>query len=76
MNIKNLHMAVSYESRLRELEHQHQLVASGKALAITLQSAYQDDAFVDALRPQVLLEITRRIEEVKTQLRSFGIDCP
>lgn len=75
MNIDNLSAAVSTRDRLRDLQRQHRLVSEGKGLGVTIQSTYQDDSFVDAVRPAVLTEITRRIEEAQDQLRTLGVDC-
>lgn len=76
MNIDDLSRAVSIRDRLSELLLQHLYVSEGKALGVTIQSKYQDDAFVDAVRPVVLTEINRRIEEAQDQLRELGVDCP
>lgn len=76
MNIDDLSKAVSIRDRLGNLQRQHQLVSEGKALNITIQSTYQDDPFITAVRPAVLTEINRRIEEAQDQLRKLGVDCP
>lgn len=76
MNIDDLSKAVSIRDRLGNLQRQHQLVSEGNALNITIQSTYQDDPFVNAVRPVVLAELNRRIEEAQDQLRELGIDCP
>lgn len=75
MNIDNLSAAVSTRDRLRDLQRQHRLVSEGKGLGVTIQSTHQDDSFVDAVRPAVLTEINRRIEEAQDQLRMLGVDC-
>lgn len=76
MNIDDLSAAVSIRDRLRNLQLQHLYVSEGKALGVTIQSTYQDDPFVNAVRPVVLAELNRRIEEAQDQLRELGVDCP
>lgn len=40
---------------------------------MTIQSTYQDKAFLDAIRPHAVAELNRRIEEKKAVLVGLGI---
>lgn len=43
------------------------------SLGVTIQSRYQDDAFVNAVRSSVTGELSRRIGAVKHQLAELGV---
>lgn len=61
---------------LRELERQYNSIGDSTGhgvLGITIQSQYQDDAFVDALRPAVLAELSRRIDDKMLELEKLGV---
>ena len=49
------------------------MLESGAGLGVTIQSTYQDNAFLEAIRPHAVAELDRRIEEKKAVLVSFGI---
>ncbi|MFU8999020.1 hypothetical protein ACNA2A_19395 [Klebsiella pneumoniae] len=73
MNIHNVNSASILCEKLKELEGQYSLVARGEGLGITIQSRYQDDDFVNAVRMNVTVELSRRIGAVKHQLTELGI---
>ena len=73
MNIHNVNAASILCEKLKELEGQYSLVARGEGLGITIQSRYQDDALVNAVRSSVTGELSRRIGAVKHQLTELGI---
>lgn len=73
MNINNVNAASALCEQLKELEGQYSLVVRGEGLGITIQSRYQDDAFVNAVRSSVTGELSRRIGAVKYQLKELGI---
>ena len=73
MNIHNVNGASILCEKLNELEGQYSLVARGEGLGITIQSRYQDDDFVNAVRMSVTGELSRRIGAVKHQLTELGI---
>ncbi|CAH5335693.1 TPA: hypothetical protein JG901_000123 [Enterobacter hormaechei subsp. steigerwaltii] len=73
MNINNVNAASALCEQLKELEWQYSLVVRGEGLGITIQSRYQDDAFVNAVRSSVTGELSRRIGAVKHQLKELGI---
>nr|HAM4953516.1 hypothetical protein [Escherichia coli] len=73
MNINNVNAASILSEQLKDLEGQYSLVVRGEGLGITIQSRYQDDAFVSAVRSSVTGELSRRIGEVKHQLAELGI---
>ena len=73
MNINNINAASILCEQLRELEAQRAIVARGEGLGVTIQSRYQDDAFVNAIRMSVESELCRRIGAVKHQLAELGV---
>lgn len=61
---------------LKDLQRQYDNIENSTGhgmLGITIQSAYQDDAFVDAVRPAVLSELSRRIDDKRLELEKLGI---
>lgn len=73
MNINNVNAASILCEQLKELEGQYSIVVRGEGLGITIQSRYQDDAFVNAVRRTVTGELSRRIGAVKHQLAELGV---
>ena len=73
MNINNVNAASILCEQLKELEVQYSLVVRGEGLGITIQSRYQDDDFVNAVRRRVTGELSRRIGAVKHQLTELGV---
>ena len=73
MNAENLSEAYYLNNDIKELQLQKSILESGAGLGVTIQSAYQDKAFLDAIRPHAVAELNRRIEEKKAALVSFGI---
>lgn len=73
MHIKNINTASILSAQLKELEGQYLIIVRGQGLGITIQSRYQDDAFVDAVRSSVTGELSRRIGAIKGQLKDLGI---
>ncbi|EPY9831197.1 TPA: hypothetical protein NPN62_003954 [Klebsiella pneumoniae] len=73
MNIHNVNDASILCEKLKELEGQYSLVVRGEGLGITIQSCYQDDDFVNAVRRSVTGELSRRIGAVKHLLTELGV---
>ncbi|EDQ4253005.1 hypothetical protein V6W99_24910 [Citrobacter portucalensis] len=73
MNVENLTEAYYINNAIKELQRQKGILESGDGLGVTIQSTYQDKAFLDAIRPHAVAELNRRIEEKKAMLVSFGI---
>lgn len=73
MKIGNLSMAYAKYQRIAELRQQLASVR-GTGLGITIASAYQDAAMVEAVRSAVLAELNRRIEEIMDELESLGLE--
>lgn len=73
MNAENLSEAYYLNNDIKELQLQKSILESGAGLGVTIQSTYQDNAFLDAIRPHAVAELDRRIEEKKAVLVSFGI---
>lgn len=73
MKAANFNEAYSIFQAMKSLQHQRTIVAGGNGLGVTIQSAYQEDALVDAIRPHVVAELDRRIEGKKAILSEMGI---
>ena len=73
MNVENLSNAHYLYNEMKELQRQKDILESGDGLGVTIQSTYQDKAFLDAIRPHAVAELNRRIEEKKVVLVSLGI---
>ncbi|MGV4152519.1 hypothetical protein [Citrobacter freundii] len=73
MNVENLTEAYYINNAIKELQRQKGILESGDGLGVTIQSTYQDNAFLDAIRPHAVAELDRRIEEKKSVLVKFGI---
>lgn len=73
MNVENLSNAYHICNEMKELQRQKDILESGAGLGVTIQSTYQDNAFLDAIRPHAVSELDRRIEEKKAVLVNLGI---
>lgn len=73
MNVENLSRAYSINNEMKELQRQKVILEGGSGLGVTIQSAYQDNTFLDAIRPHAVAELDRRIEEKKSMLVCLGI---
>ena len=62
MNAENLSEAYYLNNDIKELQSQKSILESG---GVTIQSTYQDNAFLDAIRPHAVAELDRRIVEKK-----------
>ncbi|HGV0028914.1 TPA: hypothetical protein ACNFPK_001489 [Citrobacter freundii] len=73
MSVENLTEAYYINNGIKELQRQKGILESGDGLGVTIQSTYQDKAFLDAIRPYAVAELDRRIEEKKAVLVNFGL---
>lgn len=73
MKEKDLSRAYSVFQHIGELQKKRDLIAGGGGLGVTIQSAYQDAVFEEAIRPHVLAELERRIQEQKILLGDMGV---
>lgn len=73
MNAENLSEAYYINNEIKELQRKKSMLESGAGLGVTIQSTYQDNAFLDAIRPHAVAELDRRIEEKKAVLVNLGI---
>lgn len=73
MNVENLSNAHYIYNEMKELQRQKSILESGDGLGLTIQSTYQDKAFLDAIRPHAVAELDRRIDEKKAVLVTFGV---
>lgn len=64
MNAENLSEAYYINNEIKELQRLKGILESGAGLGVTIQSAYQDNAFLEAIRPHAVAELDRRIEEI------------
>lgn len=58
---------------MKELQRQKSILDSGAGLGVTIQSTYQDNAFLEAIHPYAVDELDRRIEEKKAALVNLGL---
>ncbi|MEA8924166.1 hypothetical protein, partial [Citrobacter freundii] len=58
---------------IKELQRQKSILESGAGLGVTIQSTYQDNVFLEAIRPHAVAELDRRIDEKKVVLVNLGI---
>lgn len=65
MDAENLSEAYYLNNDIKELQLQKSILESGAGLGVTIQSTYQDNAFLDAIRPHAVAELDRRIVEKK-----------
>ena len=73
MNAENLSEAYYLNNDIKELQLQKSILESGAGLGVTIQSTYQDNAFLDAIRPHAVAELDRRIVEKKKSLSTLGV---
>lgn len=73
MNAENLSEAYYINNEIKELQRQKSILESGTGLGVTIQSTYQDNAFLDAIRPHAVAELDRRIDEKKVVLVNLGV---
>ncbi|WP_354691031.1 hypothetical protein [Phytobacter sp. RSE-02] len=73
MQVKHLSEAYSISKQVAELHRTRGIIAGGAGLGITIQSTYQDDTFIENIRPYVLDELDRRIAEKNELLESLGV---
>ncbi|HCL6005886.1 hypothetical protein ACV8TO_08550 [Citrobacter freundii] len=73
MNAENLSEAYYLNNDIKELQRQKSILESGAGLGVTIQSTYQDNVFLEAIRPHAVAELDRRIDEKKVVLVNLGI---
>ena len=73
MNAENLSEAYYLNNEIKELQRQKGILESGAGLGVTIQSTYQDNAFLDAIRPHAVAELDRHIVEKKKSLSTLGV---
>lgn len=76
MNAENLSEAYYLNNDIKELQRQKSILESGAGLGVTIQSTYQDNVFLEAIRPHAVAELDRRIEENKAVLVNLGLSFP
>lgn len=59
---------------IRSLKYQINFVTAGHGLGITIQSTYQNEAFVDAIRPHVVKYMEGELEKLYQRLKDLGVD--
>lgn len=73
MQVKNLSEAYSISKQVAELHRVRGIIAGGAGLGVTIQSTYQDDTFIENIRPYVIDELDRRIVEKNELLEALGV---
>ncbi|HEM7419603.1 TPA: hypothetical protein U2J22_004768 [Citrobacter youngae] len=73
MNAENLSEAYYINNEIKELQRLKGILESGAGLGVTIQSAYQDNAFLEAIRPHAVTELDRRIQQKIEALAKLGV---
>ncbi|EAB6803397.1 hypothetical protein EI048_18520 [Escherichia coli] len=73
MNAENLSAACYLCNEIKELQRLKSIIERGAGLGVTIQSTYQDNAFLDAVRPHAVAELDRRIDEKRASLIRLGV---
>lgn len=76
VKITDLNKAAEINKRLEELNRILGLLEAGVGLGVVIQSVYQDDTMVTAVRPQVIKEMKRRRKVMHDELTALGVECP
>lgn len=73
MKVESLSNAYYIYNEMKELQRQKGILESGAGLGVTIQSTYQDNAFLDAIRPHAVTELDRRIQQKIDALAKLGV---
>lgn len=73
MNVENLSNAHYIYNEMKELQRQKSILESGAGLGVTIQSTYQDKAFLDAIRPHAVAVLDSRIDLKRIKLKVLGV---
>ena len=73
MNAENLSEAYYLNNDIKELQLQKSILESGAGLGVTIQSTYQDNAFLDAIRPHAVAVLDSRIDQKREKLKVLGV---
>ncbi|HEE0140629.1 TPA: hypothetical protein R8G72_004629 [Citrobacter youngae] len=73
MNVENLGEAYYLNNEMRELQRQKGMLESGAWLGVTIQSTYQDKAFLDAMCPHAVAVLDSRIDQKRKKLKVLGV---
>lgn len=73
MNVENLSNAHYIYNEMKELQRQKGLLESGAGLGVTIQSTYQDNAFLEAIHPHAVAVLDSRIDQKREKLKVLGV---
>lgn len=73
MNAENLSEAYYLNNDIKELQRQKSILESGDGLGVTIQSTYQDKAFLDAMRSHAVAVLDSRIDQKRKKLKELGV---
>lgn len=73
MNAENLSEAYYINNEIKELQRQKSILESGAGLGVTIQATYQDNAFLNVIRPHAVAELERRIGQKRAVLVKLGV---
>ncbi|CAM7665856.1 hypothetical protein [Citrobacter portucalensis] len=73
MNVENLSNAHYIYNEMKELQRQKGILESGDGLGVTIQSTYQDKAFLDVMRPHAVAVLDSRIDQKRKKLKELGV---
>ena len=60
---------------IRDIKYQTGMIRAGHGLGITIQSTYQGEDFVNAIRPHVVAHMEKGLETLYSRLKELGVDC-
>ncbi|PAV08408.1 hypothetical protein CBG25_03935 [Arsenophonus sp. ENCA] len=75
MKVSDLKKAHEMTIDLRGKIDGYKRLINGIELQMCIGSTWIDESLVDAIKPAVLTEFQRRIEEIKEELAAFGVDA-
>lgn len=74
MKLQNIHQVSTLASARSELINSIAQISNDKALGVTINGRYQDDAMLDAVRPAVLANLQQRVKSIDSELSALGVE--
>lgn len=74
MKSSDLKKAYKIQEAIEQIENKIERIEAGHDLGITISGTYQQESFVDAIRPHVIDHMTKGLNKLKNDLRELGID--
>lgn len=74
MKLSDIEEAAMLHSALQDLQRQIELIESGVSLGVTIEGRYQDDKFVDFVRPKAVEGLKVRKAIILNNLQKLGVE--